>query len=191
MTCSMEIVLVRHGRVAFDRRARVHQPDLAARLAQFREAGIVQGTIPPPKVRRLAERVAHLTSSDLPRAVESARALARSQPVPADALFREADVPPDLPLPLPLRFSTWVALGRLAWLLGYTSQCESGRQVRERARRAALRLAQLASQHGSVMLVGHGYFNILLARELRRLGFQGPRLGPRRNWSAARFCKPR
>ncbi len=44
-----------------------------------------------------------------------------------------------------------------------------------RAKDATVRLCQFAEQHGSVLLVGHAIFNRLLGRELRRIGWHGPR----------------
>jgi broad specificity phosphatase PhoE len=94
-----------------------------------------------------------------------------------------------LPLPLRLRFSIWVLWARLFWLLGLHSGCESFLDARRRARTAAERLQELAEKHGSVMLVGHGYFNSMLAIHLRRLGWHGPRLNAPRHWSATVFAK--
>lgn len=54
-----------------------------------------------------------------------------------------------------------------------------------RPAQAALWLAALAARHGSVLLVGHGVFNRLLAHQLQRQGWQRQDAHARRHWS---FC---
>src|SRR5262249_7573626 len=62
----------------------------------------------------------------------------------------------------------WAAIARAAWLL---DRCECGEPVSvacQRAARLAVRLGDLAYAHGSVVAVGHGWFNLFVGRELRR-----------------------
>jgi broad specificity phosphatase PhoE len=70
----------------------------------------------------------------------------------------------------------------VAWHIGWSQGAESVREARRRAQRAAERLVELAREHGSVMLIGHGQINRLIARALRRMGWHGSRPG-RAYWS--------
>ncbi|MBS3935323.1 MAG: hypothetical protein KGZ43_04045 [Sulfuritalea sp.] len=46
--------------------------------------------------------------------------------------------------------------------------------ARRRARQAAERLAELAEEHQNVLLVGHGFINHFIAKELQKSGWLGP-----------------
>jgi broad specificity phosphatase PhoE len=70
----------------------------------------------------------------------------------------------------------------MAWYCGWSDGAESVHDARRRARRAAERLAELAREHRSVMLVGHGETNRLISRALRRMGWDGTGSG-RAYWS--------
>jgi broad specificity phosphatase PhoE len=83
--------------------------------------------------------------------------------------------------------SAWVALARIAWWLNWGEAEETIVMTRERAGRVADRLASLAFEHRSVMAIGHGMFNQLLAGELRLRGWRGPRFPPRGYWAVAQF----
>ena len=67
----------------------------------------------------------------------------------------------------------WNALGRIAWMLGWSRGRESWPAARHRSKLAAARLAELAHDHGSVLLVGHGLLNILIQCALRATGWTG------------------
>ncbi len=59
--------------------------------------------------------------------------------------------------------------------------------TRDRAEQAAQTIAELAERHGTVMVVGHGIVNRLVATRLRARGWRGPRVLPSAYWSAATF----
>jgi len=63
-------------------------------------------------------------------------------------------------------------------------------QRRERADRVADRLCELADEHGSVLVVGHGMFNRFVATPpAGSAGWSGPGMLPREHWSIARFVQ--
>jgi broad specificity phosphatase PhoE len=69
----------------------------------------------------------------------------------------------------------WLAAFRLIWLAGLSTSPESLSQAKTRARRAAQRLLELAQIEGRVLVIGHGIMNQLIANELRRRGWHGPK----------------
>jgi broad specificity phosphatase PhoE len=94
---------------------------------------------------------------------------------------------PVLPVPrLRLPLDAWDAAARVAWLWGYAGGVEPRREALARGRRAAGRLDRLAGA-GAVTVVAHGFTNIVLARELRRLGWEGPRLPDHGNGAATTY----
>ncbi|MBU0654534.1 MAG: histidine phosphatase family protein [Gammaproteobacteria bacterium] len=66
-----------------------------------------------------------------------------------------------------MSLSVWVVVLRIAWFAGYAQNGESFPSARQRAQVATQHLTQLAAEHGSVLLVGHGIMNRLLGRALR------------------------
>ena len=112
-------------------------------------------------------------TSTLRRSVESAALLAPDRAVLSDPLFVEAGMPIATWDRQGIRPRDWNALGRIAWMLGWSRGRESWPAARHRAKLAAGRLAELARDHGSVLLVGHGLLNILIQRALRATGWSG------------------
>jgi len=53
-----------------------------------------------------------------------------------------------------------------------SSEIENYRRAKHRAREAATSFVARARQDGAAALVAHGYFNLLIGRELRQRGFK-------------------
>jgi broad specificity phosphatase PhoE len=183
----MQIALVRHGR-----------PDVDFSLGTTRHLDWVEAydragldpTLPPPaRVRELAAASAYALSSDLPRAVESLGALAREEPAPAENLFRELDLRGLPASPLPLARPLRATLAQLGWRFGWFYPTENALAVHRRANAASKKLSTLASTHESVFLLGHGYFNALIAWRLLANGWRGPVWPTGSYWSVAVYRK--
>jgi len=132
--------------------------------------------------------VNYVACSDLPRSVESARALGFAHLHVADSLFRESALPHFDGGPVALPLAVWVTVCRLLWLAGFSKNGEAYVATKCRARQAAnwlaglAGLAGLAEAHGSVLLVGHGLMNYLIAQQLRANGWHGPAKPGKRFW---------
>ena len=164
----------------------VRTSDMGDALSAYDEAGIEQPH-PGGRVHRimaslidaagLEESRVQVLASDLQRSVESAKLLFPN--IEADAtnpLYREAGLPTRLPLcGLTMRFSAAVAVARVLWMLGIHQHAESYEMAAARAQRAAEALARRAMEFDCVILVGHGYFNRLIARELKQIGWTASR----------------
>jgi len=184
----MRIVLVRHGKPRVES-SRIPGQELDSWVGAYDRAGIDPALPPPSRVRELAANAAYALSSDLPRAIESLRALVPGATAPSERIFREAGLP-RLPFtPLRLDPQLWALLARTGWFLGWSRATESAPGARRRARAACRQLSALASAHGSVLLVGHGIFNALIAWELRAEGWRGPLWPTGTYWSAAVYRK--
>jgi broad specificity phosphatase PhoE len=176
-----EILLMRHGPPVCDRAARVRGCDFAAWVDAYESAALDRRAGPPAALCRRAAVVACIVTSTMRRAVESAEVVAPGRSASSSALFDEAGLPAKIPLRLALRPSYWDVLARVAWLAGWSAGAETAAEASARAERAAERLAALARAHGSVLLVGHGMLNTLIARSLRRQGWHGSG-SPRAYW---------
>ena len=183
-----ELLLVRHGRSAH-----VHDGSWidAARARTFEErydaAPIRADDVPPRSLVQRARNAAVVLTSDLARAVASARALAPGcQPI-ISPLLRELrfDLPawgPRLPL------HVWDALHHAMWtmrLLGSHEHADT-----RRARDAAKWIDSQAADARLTIAITHGGFRRLLAAQCARTGWT-PQRGVRRyyNWSVWGFSR--
>lgn len=161
------IYLVRHARPAFDMSRRVARGHLAPLVEAHDRSGIVL----PVSPLALGD-IGAVFSSDTPRAAQSARAFFPDAEPCLDPVFREAQLPARLPCPVDLRYSTTLVMARCLWLCGYAPETETLREAGRRAGQAAQMLDAAATDHGSVALVGHGFFNRLIGRSLAEGGWK-------------------
>ena len=168
------IILVRHGKPNCDNDTPVAGSAFAQWLRTYNEAPLDPAAGPPWALSDQARSVSLIVASPLRRSLESADLLAPSVPRLTEAFFREVGTPGSFTSAVALNPHFWSRLARAAWLCGWSPDCESFSEARARARLAATQLIHLAEQYGSVMLVGHGVFNLLIARNLRRLRWAGP-----------------
>jgi broad specificity phosphatase PhoE len=164
----------------------------AAWLAEEGDRGIVADARPSDRLVGLVGGSRHLLVSPLARAQATAGAVldrlaaeARPEVVTVDDLV-EAPLPPVPVSVVRLPPDAWDVVARVAWLLGYAGGVEPRRDAVRRAARVARRLGELAPA-GTVTVIAHGFTNVLVGRELRRLGWQGPRLPDHHNGAATTY----
>lgn len=181
------IVLARHGEPALSRRVRLDSEGYRRWWAMYEEGGLLDGQTPPGTLIEVASR-SKVFASTRKRSVETARALCGKGDFEPDAVLIEAPLPPPR-LPSFLKFSprTWGVIARCSWWLGHHQGEESRQQAQERAREAALRLADRAGHGEDVLVLAHGYFNALIGGELKRLGWRCVMDEGFRYWSQRRF----
>ena len=165
------ITLARHGEPALSRRVKLDGPGYRRWWAAYEEGGILPGQAPPEGLLSLTRQADVIFASTRRRAVETADAVVAGKHFVRDPIFIEAPLPPP-PLPRFVRLNprTWGFLSRCAWwFLRYSPPDEESRAVAEaRAREACDRLIRAAETEGDVLLVAHGFFNAMLARELAK-----------------------
>lgn len=180
---------MRHGKPGIDKNPRVNAAEFGVWVEQYNAAGIDHECPPSGLVVEQAAQCAFTVCSNLPRSLESARALGIEHAGICDPDFREMDMPyanwrfPGLPP------AVWAVFFRLAWALGYSPNAESFAAEKERARRCAEHLAGLASIHGTVLFVGHGLLNWFIARHLNSMGWSCPGSPPRKYWEFSVYRK--
>lgn len=77
----------------------------------------------------------------------------------------------------------WAVVFRILWLLGYSRNSESLKEAKSRASEAVEKLSDLAQEYESVLFVGHGVYNRMLANELRRRGWAVPNNPGSNHWA--------
>jgi broad specificity phosphatase PhoE len=185
------ITLVRHGHSAHQQAGWLTASAFERWHTAYDAAGLTPHDRPPEITRAPASRAALVVASDMQRARESAALLAPDAPAKVSALLREVDLPvPRWARWLRLPVAGWIALSRLAWILGARGT-ESFPAAIARARAAADWLTELAAARGDVVAVTHGGFRRLLAAVLRGRGWRGRAwLASSSWWSAWRFEAP-
>jgi broad specificity phosphatase PhoE len=176
----MKITLLRHGSPDFEWQRSVRGYEIEALEKEYDSATIKDQ--PPANSIEKASQHLYVVCSDLPRSVDSAAALGVKQVHLSEKLFRELNLPYFNKLSIKLPLEVWVVILRGLWFVGFSKNSESYRNARIRAKEAASRLIELAQEHRSVLLVGHGFLNHYIAKELVGKGWLGPASPGKKYW---------
>lgn len=182
------ITLARHGEPALSRRIRLDSAGYRRWWAAYEEGGILPGQTPPDGLMTLARDADVIFASPRRRAVETAEAVLAGKHFVRDPLFVEAPLPPPR-LPRLLRFGprAWGVMARTSWWFGAHAGEESRPAAQARAREAADRLVRAAESEGRVLVLAHGYFNMMVGRELKKRGWRLAEDRGFKYWALRRF----
>lgn len=183
------IVLARHGEPALARNVRLSAAEYREFWANYEILGILPGQTPPQQLLTFVERCGNLVSSTRLRAIESATSLA------GERKFDRHDVLIEAPLPPP-NFPKWVRLtpkmwGFWArfwwWFFNHHEGQETRSQAEVRADKAAALLIGLAAGGEDVVVLAHGFFNYMIGRSLKKLGWRLVESEGYKYWSMRRY----
>nr|WP_185030282.1 histidine phosphatase family protein [Pseudomonas chlororaphis] len=173
---------MRHGQPKLVATDKLSALDMKDWIEHYNRCEITQQPVPQASLQ-LAATARMIVSSNAPRALTSVQALGLN-PALVDALFSEAQLPYGRWKRPRLSPFTWAFILRVLWLCGYSPSVESAATAKTRANTAAQRLHTLASD-GPVLLLGHGFMNRLIARQLEAQGWTRQTAnGDSRYWSA-------
>ncbi len=172
MVAAMRIVLIRHGRPAMGRSRWIGHAAFARFIDDYQAAGLDGAHPPPPELVEMVKGARRIFCSELQRSIESARMLLPGAELVSSPVFTESPLAsPPLPA-LRMKAPAWAVVARIAWHGGFKPGIESYGQSKQRARKALDMLIAEAESEGIAVLVAHGYFNAILGRTLRHLGWQ-------------------
>ncbi|UVM48162.1 histidine phosphatase family protein [Pseudomonas sp. B21-015] len=172
---------MRHGQPKLVATEKMSALDMKDWIEHYNRSEIINQPVPDASMQ-LATAATVIVSSNAPRALTSVRALGLN-PALVDALFCEAQLPYGHWKWPRLSPFTWAFLLRVLWLCGYSRSVESVGTARMRASTAAQRLQFLASE-GPVLLLGHGFMNRMIAKQLVADGWIRQTRNGSRYWSA-------
>jgi broad specificity phosphatase PhoE len=182
------VTLVRHGEPALSRRIVLSAAGYRDWWSRYEDGGLKAGQTPPRALMETAAKADVLIASTRRRAVESAKAVLVGRPFAEDPEFIEAPLPPPrLPRWLKLPPRWWGVISRLCWWLGRHDGQESYAAAKQRAGRAADALITAAASGQEILVVAHGFFNLMVGRALEARGWRLARDEGFRYWSARRF----
>ena len=151
----------------------------------YNAAGLCTTSSPTNEVIKIASKCNALVCSELPRSIDSAKALQAKDITLSSAIFNEAGLPVSCWKFPALSPKAWAVFFRILWFFGYSRNSESFKEAKTRAREAANILKKLAEENSSVLFVGHGVYNRLIANELNATGWSGPKNPGTKYWSYA------
>lgn len=183
----MEISLVRHGRSQCVNKSRLTCEDFLKWIEEYDRSGVLEELSFPPVTVEKVTTAGIVVTSDLLRSIDSTRLLGADGI--SDSMFRETELPRVNIRGLRLSSSIWAVWFRLLWFCGYSKKCESIGVAKERAKGASRKLTEMAKEHGSVVLVGHGFFNMLISKELKRNGWVGRSKASSKHWSCTTYSR--
>lgn len=181
---ALRIILIRHGQPDIPVSPRTSHREFRAYIDAYEQSGLDPASVPPEELQDLVAELTAVFTSGRKRADESARLLAPRAELIADPLFAEAPLAsPRIPL-LRMKVPKWAVVARILWHVGYHPEIENYRRAKHRAGEAADILVGRAHRDGATALVAHGYFNLIIGRELRRRGFAKTGTHRARFWNA-------
>ena len=156
----------RHSKVNLDSVDWISPRELPTAIYVYNSAPIA------PVAQNLAvPGVCYVVSSDLRRSSDTAKTLYGRADI-CGALFREAELPelrfwaPKLPC------KAWFLVARVLWLLKPGSKCENKTDFVTRAKNATVKLVQLAQNYDHIALIGHGFMNRQIIKNLKNHNFK-------------------
>ncbi|NMH68310.1 histidine phosphatase family protein [Bacillus sp. RO3] len=184
----MEISLIRHGKSLCNDNTPIPYSTFKEWVEEYDNAGVFEEeTYPSKSIEKVSS--SHLVfTSHLKRAVHSASILSPTITPEIDATFREVELPTLVKVheKILLPPTVWLVIVRMIWFLGYSKGCESSKHAKERAVRATEQLSEAARKHHHIVLVGHGFFNKMIAKELKRNGWKNRKMSTK-HWVCHTF----
>lgn len=186
------IILARHGEPALSRKVRLSAAEYRDFWAKYEVGGLLPGQTPPPMLVGFVERCGVLVASTRLRAIESAQVVAKGRAFTQEPLLIEAPLPPpNWPSWVRLSPKLWGFFSRFFWwFFNHHHGQENRAQAEARADVAAGKLIDLAASGQDVVVLAHGFFNVLIGRALLKRGWRMTLREGYKYWSTRRFERP-
>jgi broad specificity phosphatase PhoE len=183
------ITLARHGEPALSRKVRLSAPEYREFWATYEIMGLAPGQTPPSMLSGFVAGCDVLIASTRLRAVESAQAAGQGRPFGQEPLLIEAPLPPpNWPSWVRLSPRLWGFFARFWWwFFNHHEGGETRRQAEARADQAAVMLEAMAFEGQNVVVLAHGFFNLMIGRALRSRGWRMTLREGYKYWSTRRF----
>lgn len=163
---------MRHGKPTFELKGKVRSREIGEIISHYDASGITGKPPEESKLKALACNTA--VCSDLTRSIESAKILGFEHIHLSDPIFREVATPHFKGGSFVLPVSAWGVILRCLSIFGFSRNGESLSIAKKRAKEAASVLIDIAHIHKMVLLVGHGFMNYFIAKELLSRNWVGP-----------------
>lgn len=180
------IYLLRHAEVAIEKPGWGKAEKVREYKKQYKAAPVKQEI--PGKLHAIADSLSAISkiyTSNLPRSQQTARLLfGDSAPFVTDSRLNEIEYPVlnNKLIKLPVKF--WLSLSRGLWMLNLNKkEFNSLKEEKDRIRELAIELTAISEKEENVFIVGHGFLNRLLLKELKNTGWEVERFEGYKNLS--------
>jgi broad specificity phosphatase PhoE len=178
---SKTIILMRHGKVDIDTRARIDALSMKEWVKRYDSSPLNIESRPSQRSIESVCSSEYIFSSQLRRTHDSAKILGVFIDE-EDALFNEADIPTvEIPF-LKIRPKTWLIILRLLLILRMGKTNSSFQMSKKRAYLAALKLIEKSKEYEKIALIGHGGLNWLIGQVLTENGWRLLSPTSNKNW---------
>jgi len=159
-----QIILFRHGKVDIKNNKKISAFKFQDWIEEYNNCDIIfDKTV--FKNKEIVENSDVIICSNLKRSIQSAKFFNKEILI-NDEIFNEVEIPYPKWSILKLSPNMWLIIFRILWFLGYSKNCESYKNAKQRAKKAASKLTKLAKEYNKIILFGHGIFNRLILREM-------------------------
>ncbi len=183
------ITLIRHGRSLIESKHKLTANEYTEWVKLYDKSGVVVENTYPEETISSIMNAKLIVTSDLSRSICSAKQICENKEMESFSIFRELELPTLSVKKIKFTPKTWTLLARIAYFLGYSHKRESHKDAQVRAVNAAKQLIEMANQHQSIVLLGHGLFNKYIAKQLRKNGFRGKRYTSSIHWRSTTYRK--
>lgn len=185
----MEISLIRHGKSKCTENNRITCNEFKNWVEKYDYFGVFEENSYPLETLEKIATANIVITSDLNRSIESAKLLNSNRKSISFPHFRETELPTPLTnlWGLKLNPSIWAVILRCLWFIGYSRGCESYSNAKKRAKKASKLLVEYAHENSSVVLVGHGFFNMLIAKRLQKKGWKRKKQTSSKHWNCTTY----
>ena len=159
---NMEIIIYRHAEPIVSSNEIISGHDFPLWVQRYNESGIYVNEFTGQK-----EEVVY--TSNLERSFETGRLIGNN--IIQNSLFRETEIPLIKFPAMRLKAKLWLAISRFLWLLGLQTKCESFKEAKQRAKRIVERIELQLLEDQRIVIVGHGFLNKLIKKQLLRQGW--------------------
>ncbi|SDN19594.1 histidine phosphatase family protein [Alkalicoccus daliensis] len=184
----MEINLIRHGKSLYSDKTKINMRNYENWSRNYDSSGVhVEKNYPLLTIEKVKTSELLLTSN-LKRTKDSAAYLSPEASFVSSSLFRETELPVLQKFEfLKIKPIYWDILLRLLWLGGCSTKCESYKEAKYRAVHAADSLVEFAENYSKITLIGHGFFNYLISKELKKKKWKGNSRISFKNWECTTY----
>ncbi|VAW59039.1 hypothetical protein MNBD_GAMMA08-802 [hydrothermal vent metagenome] len=174
---------MRHGKPVLPPLNKISPKLFIGWVDAYNISGLCSASVPTDEALKISTQSCAVVCSALPRSIESAKALGAKNITLISAKFNEAEMPiSDWCFPK-LSPKIWAVFFRVVWFFGYSKNSETFKEAKLRAKESVAILKEQAKINTTVLFVGHGVYNRLLANELNATGWLGPESPGSKYWS--------
>ena len=175
-----QVVLFRHGKVDIENNKKISAFDFKDWIKEYNNCDIVFDKT-ALKDKEIVGNADIIICSNLKRSIQSAKIFNKEISI-SDDIFNEAEISYARWSMLKLSPNMWLIIFRILWFFGYSRNCESYKDTKQRAKKASLELVKLSKEHDKIILFGHGIFNRLILKEMISKGWKNTKKLESKNW---------